>query len=37
MTIYRNGKVAASHAVAPGQLTSDEIQSIIADTGKILK
>ncbi len=37
MTIYRNGKVAASHAVGPGGLTRDEIKSIIADTGKILK
>lgn len=37
VTIYRNGKVAASHALGPGQLDSQEIQAIIADTGKILK
>ena len=37
VTIYRNGKVAASHAVGPGGLTDAEIKSIIADTGKILK
>ncbi len=37
VTIYRNGKVAASHALAPGQLNEDEIKSILADTGKILK
>jgi hypothetical protein len=37
VTIYRNGKVAASHAVAPGKLDSKEIQAIIADTSKILK
>lgn len=37
VTIYRNGKVAASHAVAAGQLDQKEIESIIADTGKILK
>ena len=37
VTIYRNGKVAASHALAPGELTDAEIKSIISDTGKILK
>jgi hypothetical protein len=37
VTIYRNGKVAASHAVAPGELDEEQIQSIINDTGKILK
>ena len=37
VTIYRNGKVAASHAVAPGKLSDEEIKSIIADTAKILK
>jgi len=37
VTIYRQGKVAASHAVASGELTDKEIQSIIADTAKILK
>ena len=37
VTIYRNGKVVASHAVGSGGLDSSEIQSIIADTGKILK
>jgi hypothetical protein len=36
VTIYRNGKVAASHALAPGQLNQKEIESIISDTGKIL-
>ena len=37
VTIYRDGKVAASHAVGAGGLTDAEIKSIIADTGKILK
>ncbi len=37
VTIYRNGKVVASHAVGPGGLDSKEIKEIIADTGKILK
>ncbi len=37
VTIYRNGKVAATHALGPGELTDSEIQSIIKDTGKILK
>lgn len=37
VTIYRNGKVAASHALGPGQLNAEEVQAIIADTGKILK
>ncbi len=37
VTIYRNGKVTASHAVGAGGLDIKEIQSIIADTGKILK
>jgi hypothetical protein len=37
VTIYRNGKVAASHAVGPGGLDESEIKAIIADTGKILK
>lgn len=37
VTIYRNGKVTASHAVVAGKLDAKEIQSIIADTGKILK
>jgi hypothetical protein len=37
VTIYRDGKVAASHALAPGELTSKEVKAIIADTGKILK
>ncbi len=37
VTIYRDGKVAASHAVAPGKLTQEEIQAILKDTGKILK
>jgi hypothetical protein len=37
VTIYRNGKVEASHAVAEGQLNQKEIEAIIADTGKILK
>jgi len=37
VTIYRGGKVAASHAVAAGELTDKEIKSIIADTAKILK
>jgi hypothetical protein len=37
VTIYRNGKVAASHAVGPGGLSSDEIKTIVGDTAKILK
>jgi hypothetical protein len=37
VTIYRQGKVAASHAYAPGQLNVEAIEAIIADTGKILK
>jgi len=37
VTIYRNGKVAATHALGPGGLDEKEIKSIIADTGKILK
>ncbi len=37
VTIYRDGKVAASHAVASGGLDEAEIKSIIADTAKILK
>ncbi len=37
VTIYRNGKVAASHALAHGELNKDEIKSILKDTGKILK
>jgi hypothetical protein len=36
VTIYRNGKVAASHAVGPGGLDDKEIKTIIADTSKIL-
>jgi hypothetical protein len=34
--IYRQGKVAANHALAAGGLSDDEIKKIIADTGKIL-
>ncbi len=37
VTIYRNGKVAASHAVGAGGLDQKEIEAIVADTGKILK
>ena len=37
VTIYRNGKVAASHAVGAGQLDPQTIKSIVADTSKILK
>ncbi len=37
VTIYRNGKVAATHALSKGQLDAKEIQAIIADTSKILK
>jgi hypothetical protein len=36
VTIYRNGKVEASHAIGPGGLTKEQIKSIIADTAKIL-
>ena len=35
--IYREGKVAANHAVAAGKLDKKEIESIVADTSKILK
>jgi hypothetical protein len=37
VTIYRNGKVAASHALASGELNDKAVKSIIADTSKILK
>jgi hypothetical protein len=37
VTIYRNGKVVASHAVGPGGLDAKEIKSIVEDTGLILK
>ncbi|MEX0678387.1 MAG: hypothetical protein WD063_15005 [Pirellulales bacterium] len=36
VTIYRDGKVKATHAIAAGGLTKKEIKSIIADTAKIL-
>jgi hypothetical protein len=36
VTIYRNGKVEASHAIPAGGLSAKEIRSIIADTAKIL-
>jgi hypothetical protein len=36
VTIYRNGKVAASHAIPAGGLSKEQIKSIIADTAKIL-
>ena len=36
VTIYRQGKVAATHALGPGQLNEAAIKAIIADTGKIL-
>ncbi len=35
--IYRNGTVEANHAVAAGKLDKKEIESIVADTAKILK
>lgn len=35
--IYRNTKVAANHAVAPGQLTQEKIAAIIADISKVLE
>jgi hypothetical protein len=34
--IYRQGKVAANHALAAGGLNDDEIKKIVADTSKIL-
>jgi hypothetical protein len=37
VTIYRDGKVEASHALPPGKLSKEAVQSIIADTAKILK
>jgi hypothetical protein len=37
VTIYRDGKVEASHAIPAGKLNKAEIDSIIKDTGKILK
>ncbi len=36
VTIYRNGKVQASHAIGRGGLTKEQIGSILADTAKIL-
>jgi hypothetical protein len=36
VTIYRQGKVAASHALTAGQLDAETVKAIIADTGKIL-
>ena len=36
VTIYRNGKVKASHAIPAGGLTKQQIRTIIADTAKIL-
>ncbi len=35
--IYRQGKIAANHALAAGELTSGEIEKIVADTSKILE
>jgi hypothetical protein len=34
--IYREGKVAANHALAAGGLNDEEIKRIVADTSKIL-
>ncbi len=34
--IYRDGKIAANHALSAGKLTDKEIAKIIADTDKIL-
>jgi hypothetical protein len=34
--IYRQGKVAANHALPAGALDDDEIKKIVADTSKIL-
>ena len=36
VTIYRGGKVEASHALAKGQLNEAAIKAILADTAKIL-
>lgn len=36
VTIYRNGKVEASHAIPAGKLNKKTVKQIIADTGKIL-
>jgi hypothetical protein len=35
--IYVKGKVVASHGVAPGDLTDEKSEQILADTAKILK
>jgi hypothetical protein len=35
--IYRDGKVAANHALPKGKLDAKAISAIVADTGKILK
>lgn len=35
--IYRNGKVAANHAVSAGKLDKAEVDKILADTKKILE
>ena len=34
--IYREGKVAANHALAAGGLSDEEVKKIVADTSKIL-
>ena len=34
--IYRDGKVAANHAVMPADLDAQMVKSILADTDKIL-
>jgi hypothetical protein len=34
--LYRDGKVAANHAFAPGKLTAEGISGVIEDTTKIL-
>ncbi|REK10445.1 MAG: hypothetical protein DWQ37_16300 [Planctomycetota bacterium] len=36
VTIYRGGKVEASHALKKGELTDKQVKAIIADTAKIL-
>ena len=37
VTIYRDGKVEATHAYGKGELSQAQIDAILKDTGKILK
>jgi len=37
VVIYKNRKVEANHALAPGKLNEEAIKKIVADTSKILE